>query len=68
MTRPRKKIRPIRVNTTLPEDLMTLIEAHLKKKHGGTVRTGDLQKFLIERVRSFFLEQEYAKLFKGKGE
>ncbi len=64
MSRPRKTFRPIRLNTTLPQDLMDQIEAYLKRRNGGVVRRGELQKFLVDRIRAFFLEQEYSKCFK----
>ena len=47
-------IRPIKLTTTLPEDIRVKLDLHLFSDLEDRVPKGAYQKFLIERIQEFF--------------
>lgn len=54
MARPKDKERPIRLNTSFPDNIREKLDAYLKKEGGGKIQVGAYQKFIIARIRAFF--------------
>lgn len=54
MSRPPSILRPIRLNTTIPEDLYGKLVTHLYSPSEGRVPSGAFQKFICERIVEFF--------------
>lgn len=52
--KPPKIIRPIRLHTTLPEDIRAKLDLHLYSEVEGRVPFGAYQKFILERIAEFF--------------
>lgn len=51
-------IRPIKLTTTLPEDIRAKLDLHLYSDVEGRVPNGAIQKFLIARIQEFFGEPD----------
>lgn len=47
-------IRPIKLTTTLPEDIRVQLDLHLYSELEDRVPKGAYQRFLIERIQEFF--------------
>ena len=47
-------IRPVKLTTTLPEDIRAQLDIHLFSDLEGRVPKGAYQQFFIERIREFF--------------
>ena len=58
MTRQPNVIRPIKLTTTLPEDVRAKLDLHLYSEAEGRVPKGAIQAFLIERIREYFAGKE----------
>lgn len=56
--RPPKIMRPVKLSTVLPEDLRAKLDIHLYSAVEGRVPHGAYSKFLSERVREFFDQQQ----------
>jgi hypothetical protein len=54
VARPPSIIRPVRLSTTLPEDIRARLDLYLYSEVEGRVPLGAYQKFIIERIREFF--------------
>jgi hypothetical protein len=52
--RPPKLLRPVKLNTTLPEDVRAQLEVFLWSPLEGRVPYGAYNTFLLERIREFF--------------
>jgi hypothetical protein len=50
-------IRPIKLTTTLPEDVKAKLDLHLFSEVAGRVPIGAYQKFFLERIKDFFYEK-----------
>jgi hypothetical protein len=50
-------IRPIKLNTTFPEDIRAKLELHLFSTVEQRVPKGAIQKFLCERITEFFSQK-----------
>jgi hypothetical protein len=59
MPRPANIIRPVKLTTTFPEDVMTRLELHLFSDVEGRVPHGAYQQFLCDRIREFFDSRAY---------
>ena len=59
MPRPPNIIRPIKLTTTIPEDLMARLQIHLFSDVEGRVPQGAYQQFLCDRIREFFSDKSY---------
>lgn len=57
MARQPNILRPIRLNTTFPEDIRAKLEIHLYSPLEGRVPKSAMQKFLLERIREYFEEK-----------
>lgn len=64
MSRPQNILRPIKLTTTLPEDVWTQLTSHLFSEVEGRVPQGAYQTFICDRVREFF---SYRRLDTGHG-
>lgn len=58
MSRPPLILRPVRLHTTIPEDLMGKLTLYLYSKAEGRVPKGAYQKFLCDRITEFFSNRE----------
>lgn len=58
MTRHQNIIRPVKLTTTLPEDIRAKLDLHLFSNVEGRVPKGAYQKFFIERIREFLSKSE----------
>lgn len=58
MSRPKNKIKNIKLNTSIPEDLRNQLDKYLKKIHGGVIQVGAYQKFIVARIREFLSKEE----------
>jgi hypothetical protein len=47
-------LRPIKLNTTLPEDIRTKLDLHLWSDVEGRVPKGAYQRFFLDRIREYF--------------
>jgi hypothetical protein len=56
--RPANILRPIKLTTTLPEDVWLRLTAYLHSDLEGRVPVGAYQKFIIERINEFFARRE----------
>ncbi len=54
MSRPQNILRPIKLTTTLPEDVHGPLTLHLFSEVEGRVPQGAYQSFLVDRIREFF--------------
>ena len=54
MSRPSKIIRPVRVHTTFPEDLLARLDLFLWSPLENRLPLGARQKFLVERTQEYF--------------
>lgn len=54
MSRPPLILRPVRLHTTLPEDLHAKLTLHLYSPSEQRVPKGALQKFLIDLIVDYF--------------
>ena len=54
MSRQPDVIRPIKLTTTLPEDIRVPLDLHLYSELEGRIPKGAYQRFLIERIQEFF--------------
>lgn len=52
-----KILRPIRLHTTLPEDIRAVLDLHLYSEVEQRIPFGAYQKFIIERTKEFFAEK-----------
>lgn len=57
MNRKRHVLRPIKLTTTLPEDVWAKLNLHLYSQVEGRVPQGATQAFLIARINEFFDEK-----------
>lgn len=58
MSRQPNILRPVRLSTTLPEDLHGKLTLYLYSPAEGKVPKGAYQKFLCERIVEFFQQRE----------
>jgi hypothetical protein len=49
-----KLMRPIKLSTTLPEDIHARLMLHLFSPSEGKIPKGAIQQFLVERISEFF--------------
>lgn len=54
MSRQPDILRPVRLNTTIPEDLYAKLSMHLYSPAEGRVPKGSFQKFICERIIEYF--------------
>jgi hypothetical protein len=54
MSTPPLLIRPVKLTTTLPEDVHGRLMLHLYSPGEGRVPKGAIQRFLVERITEFF--------------
>ena len=54
MSAPFKPIRPVRLHTTLPEDMKAKLDLYLYSEAEQRIPKGALQEFLMERIEEFF--------------
>jgi hypothetical protein len=54
LSRPPDILRPVRLHTTLPEDLHAKLTLYLFSESEGRVPKGAYQKFICERIVEFF--------------
>jgi hypothetical protein len=47
-------IRPVKLTTTIPEDVRTRLDIHLYSDLEGRVPQGAYQTFFVDRIREFF--------------
>jgi hypothetical protein len=57
MSRPANIRRPVRLHTTLPEDIRAKLDLYLYSSVEGRVPVGAYQRFIIERIRDFFARE-----------
>lgn len=50
-------LRPIKLHTSLPEDLWTKLTLHLYSEVEGRVPHGAYQRFICDRIREYFNEE-----------
>lgn len=55
--KPPKILRPIRLSTTIPEDVRAKLDLYLYSEVEGRVPFGAYQKFIVERTQEFFAER-----------
>lgn len=58
MSRPPDILRPVRLHTTLPEDLHAKLTLYLFSPSEGKVPKGAYQKFLKDRIIEFFSQRD----------
>lgn len=58
MNRKRHVLRPIKLTTTLPENVWTKLNLHLYSQVEGRVPQGAIQSFLVSRINEFFDEKQ----------
>lgn len=58
MSRPPSILRPVRLHTTIPEDLHGKLTLYLFSPAEGRVPKGAYQKFLCDRIIEFFANRE----------
>lgn len=51
-------IRPVRLHTTLPEDIRAKLDLHLYSELEGCIPTGAYQRFFLDRIREFFATEQ----------
>ena len=56
--RPPNILRPIRLHTTLPEDLWLKLTTYLYSESEGRVPVGAYQQFICDRIREYFTRKE----------
>jgi hypothetical protein len=54
MTRPRNILRPIHLQTSLPEDVKAHLDLHLYSELEGCIPKGAYQRFFLARIEEFF--------------
>jgi hypothetical protein len=54
MSRPPLILRPVKLNTSLPEDLYHKLAMHLYSQAEGKIPRGAFQKFICERIIEYF--------------
>lgn len=59
MSRPPNIQRPIKLTTTIPEDLRVQLDLHLFSEVEGRVPQGAYQTFLCDRIREFFAYKRF---------
>lgn len=55
-----KIIRPVKLTTTLPEDLRARLDLLLYSEAENRVPKGAIQEFLVERIREYFSPATYS--------
>ncbi len=58
MSRPPNILRPIKLTTTLPEDIHAKLTLYLYSEAEGRVPAGAYQRFLVDRITEFFSRRE----------
>lgn len=58
MSRPPSILRPVRLHTTIPEDLHAKLTLYLFSESAQRVPKGAYQKFLCDRIVEFFSNRE----------
>jgi hypothetical protein len=51
-------LRPIKLTTTLPEDIHGRLTLYLYSEAEGRVPKGSYQKFIVERINEFFSKKD----------
>jgi len=64
MSRPQNILRPVKLTTTLPEDVHSKLTLYLYSEVEGMVPRGAYQSFICDRIREFF---EHKRLDIGSG-
>lgn len=59
MSRPPNIHRPIKLTTTIPENIRAQLDLHLWSTVEGRVPQGAYQTFLCDRIREFFLFKRF---------
>lgn len=61
MARPRKAIRPVEKNISLPEDIVARVDLELFSEVDGKVPFGAWQRYILRLIREDFTRQDAAR-------